>query len=262
MGCHRIQLLSTKHHLPRAWGLPTPWRGAKPVPEQPGRLRDRVLRDCTSSNTTFPMRRCRAEQEGESAPGWATRELTLGRVPPAECLRRTSHRRRPPRNSFLSSSALSICCLLRLSLPSQPSPAGRAFPLKGEREGEKEMKWRGGGEKKNKIKSKGEARLCQGWAAAKPLLCSSSASQQCPVQPPAQLGGGPASSDPSVEQIPGPRDVHACVCACINKRDLGRRRRREAVSPMRRGAPPTSSLHPLWGPFAEQNLRLTPGGRA
>lgn len=31
---------------------------------------------------------------------------------------------------------------------------------------------------------------------------------------------------------------------------------------MRSGVPPTSSLHPLRGPFAEQNLRLKPGRRA
>lgn len=30
---------------------------------------------------------------------------------------------------------------------------------------------------------------------------------------------------------------------------------------MRSGVPPTSSLHPLRGPFAEQNLRLKPGRR-
>lgn len=80
------------------------------------------------------------------------------------------------------------------------------------------MKWRGGGEKKkNKIKSKGAAKLCQGWAAAKLSLCSSSASQQRPGQPPAHLGRGPATSGPSVEQStpPRPRDVHACVCVCV-----------------------------------------------
>lgn len=36
-----------------------------------------------------------------------------------------------------------------------------------------------------------------------------------PCAAPAQLGRGSASPEPSVEQIPGPRDVHACVCVRV-----------------------------------------------
>lgn len=99
------------------FGLPTPWRGAKPLSEQPGWLRDRLLRDCPGS---------RAEQEGEPAPGWATRELTWGRVPAAECLRRTSHRRKAPK--FLPLLLHNLCLLPAEALPALPAfPSWQSF---------------------------------------------------------------------------------------------------------------------------------------
>lgn len=191
--------------------MPAPCRGEKPLPEQLGWLGERVLGVCTTSSMRFPIRRAGAEQEGcKPAPGWATQGLTLGRVPPGKRLCRTSHGRWPPRNSFLSSSALFICCLPRLSLPSQPSPAGKAFPLKGEREGREEMEGRRG--KKNKIKSKGEAKLCQGWAAAKPSPRSAP-----PVHPSRALG----SPQPTWERVRPQRgakpQAEGCARVCVYK---------------------------------------------
>lgn len=81
------------------------------------------------------------------------------------------------------------------------------------------MKWRGGGEKKkNKIKSKGAAKLCQGWAAAKLSLCSSSASQQRPGQPPAHLGRVRPLRAPAWSKGPPPAEGCARVCVCVRVR--------------------------------------------
>lgn len=71
---------------------------------------------------------------------------------------------------FLLRLLLRALYLPRLSLPSQPSPAGKAFPLKGEREGREEPKWRGGGGKKNKIKRRGKAVPGLGCSQALALL--------------------------------------------------------------------------------------------
>lgn len=155
--------------------------------------------------------------------------------------------------SFPPPDPLSAVCRGSPCPPSLPQLARLSHLKEKEKEGKKRSGREEGREKKPK--SKGEAGLCQGWAAAKPSLSSSSAS----LQPPGRLGHRvrPART-PAWSRAPG-QGMCTRVSACINKRELGRRRRGEAASPMRSGEPPTSSLHPLWRPFAEQNLRLKPG---
>lgn len=97
------------------FGLPTRRRGAKPLPEQPGWLRDRVLGDSSSSSATFPIRRGRAEQEGESRAYLG--QGPTGRVPaPHEGPEIPSSPPPPPPHSLLP------------PLFSSPLPALPAFP--------------------------------------------------------------------------------------------------------------------------------------
>lgn len=190
------------------FGVSNPCRGAKPLPEQGGWLKDGVLGVCTTQSMRLasqPESRSRAAGRAGTRVGDAraylwqspTRRAPVPRVPRALATPK-----------FLLLLLRNLYLLLWRGSPCPPSlpQLARLFHLKEkEREGKKR---RGGGEKRNKIKSKGGAGLCWGWAAAKPSPCSSSASQQGTGQPPAHLGGGPAASGPSVEQSPGLRDVH------------------------------------------------------
>lgn len=136
----------TKHHLPRAWwGI----SGCQPLGGEQCPFQSNRAGSGTGSLGTVPapiQRFSSGEPElsrrASQPPGGRQESLPwAGSHQPSACAARPTGEgpeipSSPPPHS--------ICCLLRLSLPSQPSPAGKAAPLKGEREGKKEMDGRRG----------------------------------------------------------------------------------------------------------------------
>lgn len=117
------------------WGA-SPLQGSKTPFRATGLARAESPWGLYHSSEMFPSWRAGAEREGEPAPGWATRGLTLGWVPLGEQRCHRSHGHWPPQNSFLSSSTRFMC----RGCPCPPSllQLARLFHLKEkEREGKK-----------------------------------------------------------------------------------------------------------------------------